>query len=177
MNKIPWIMVAILTGVGATFALVRKQPPTPINNSMMEQDSGILERRDQSMMNGNQPGSMDATKQASGGLAATRSKPGAYKNYSLAAVAAEQAAGQKVVLFFSAPWCPFCRAADTTFRSRTENIPAGVTVLKTDYDSETALKTKYGVTYQHTFVQIDSNGNLITKWNSGGIELLKQNVR
>jgi hypothetical protein len=36
--------------------------------------------------------------------------------------------------------------------------------LKTDYDSNIDLRKKYGVTSQHTFVQIDSSGNLIKKW-------------
>jgi hypothetical protein len=47
-----------------------------------------------------------------------------------------------------------------------------VTVLKIDYDSNTQLKQKYGVTYQHTFVQIDNNESLVTKWNGGDIDNL-----
>jgi thiol-disulfide isomerase/thioredoxin len=104
-------------------------------------------------------------------------KPGAYKDYSESAIKSEQEAGQKVVLFFHAPWCPFCKAANTAFLNNISQIPAGVTVLKTDYDSNTELKKKYGVTYQHTFVQIDNNGNLVTKWNGGDIDSLKQNLK
>ena len=85
--------------------------------------------------------------------------------------------GKKVVLYFYAPWCPFCRAADADFKTNADKIPAGVTVLKTLYDSETALKQKYGVTYQHTFVQIDNNGNQVTKWVSGDTGLLVKNVK
>ena len=84
-------------------------------------------------------------------------KTGSYKDYSIATVEAEQKAGNKVVLFFHAPWCPFCKAANTEFMSRANEIPSGVTVLKTDYDSNSELKQKYGVTYQHTFVQIDND--------------------
>ncbi len=36
--------------------------------------------------------------------------------------------------------------------------------VKTDYDTERELKKKYGVTYQHTFVQVDAQGNQIKKW-------------
>jgi hypothetical protein len=46
-----------------------------------------------------------------------------------------------------------------------QSIPAGITILKTDYDSETELKKKYGVTTQHTLVQVDKDGNLIKKWS------------
>lgn len=102
---------------------------------------------------------------------------GGYKNYSPETVIAEQKAGRKVVLFFHAPWCPFCRAADQVFQSDATAIPDGVTLLKTDYDSNAELKTKYGVTYQHTFVQIDDQGNLVTKWVSGDAAALAQNIK
>ncbi len=104
-------------------------------------------------------------------------KAGAYKDYSESTVKDEQAQGQKVVLFFHAPWCPFCKAADSAFKSKLGEIPSGVTVLKTDYDSNTDLKKKYGVTYQHTFVQIDQQGNMVTKWNGGDIDSLKTNIK
>jgi thiol-disulfide isomerase/thioredoxin len=97
---------------------------------------------------------------------------GNYGDYSPDTVATEQRAGHKVVLFFHAPWCPFCRAADVAFKEKASQIPAGVTVLKIDYDSNKELRTKYGITYQHTFVQIDNNGELVSKWNGGDVDNL-----
>ena len=102
---------------------------------------------------------------------------GTYVEYSPAALAEASKNGGKAILFFYAPWCPFCKVADAAFTSRTGDIPAGVTVLKTSYDNEKELKTKYGVTYQHTFVQIDAQGNQITKWNGGDIDSLKTNLK
>lgn len=96
-------------------------------------------------------------------------KSGEYLDYSPETLKSELAEGHKVVLFFHAPWCPFCKAADAAFKAKLDQIPTNVVVLKTDYDSNTALKQKYGVTYQHTFVQIDKDGNMITKWNGGDI--------
>lgn len=68
-----------------------------------------------------------------------------------------------VILFFNATWCPTCVAANKNFNGSTP--PDGLTVLKVDYDDSTDLKRKYGVTYQHTFVQVDKTGKLIKKWN------------
>ncbi len=70
-----------------------------------------------------------------------------------------------VVLFFHASWCPYCRAADADITENVAAIPPSLLILKTDYDSQTALKQKYGVTYQHTFVQVDAGGNQIAKWS------------
>lgn len=105
------------------------------------------------------------------------SKTGEYKDYSPATVTEAQKVGNKVVLFFHADWCPFCVEADKQFKARQEEIPSGVTVLKTHYDTETVLKQKYGVTYQHTFVQIDAQGNMVTKWNGGDVENLKKYLK
>lgn len=108
---------------------------------------------------------------------AMEKKAGAYVEYSVQALSEAAKNNGKAVLFFHAKWCPFCKTADQAFSSRTQEIPAGVTVLKTDYDTEKELRTKYGVTYQHTFVQVDANGNQITKWNGGDIETLKSNIK
>lgn len=102
---------------------------------------------------------------------------GSYKDYSPALAQSEAAAGNKVVLFFHAPWCPFCKSADSAFKTSLDKIPKGVAVLKTDYDSNLDLRKKYAVTYQHTFVQIDANGNQITKWTSGDIDMLIKNIK
>jgi thioredoxin-like negative regulator of GroEL len=69
-----------------------------------------------------------------------------------------------VVLFFRAPWCSTCRALDAAIRSSAGEIPGGLTILDVNYDTETALKQKYGVTTQHTLVQVSSDGTLIKKW-------------
>ncbi len=72
-----------------------------------------------------------------------------------------------VILFFHAGWCPTCKAADTDINNNLSAIPANTTILKVDYDTNPDLKKKYGVTYQHTFVQVDANGTMIKKWSGG----------
>ena len=73
----------------------------------------------------------------------------------------------KILIFFHAKWCPYCLGAEKDILSKFDQIPADVSILKADYDTERELKQKYGVTTQHTFVQIDKDGNEITKWVGG----------
>lgn len=82
----------------------------------------------------------------------------------------DAASDKKRVLFFHASWCPTCKVANEDFEQNTTQIPSDVVVFKTDYDTEKALKEKYEITYQHTFVQVDGQGNQVTKWNGGGVD-------
>ena len=74
----------------------------------------------------------------------------------------------RAVVFFHAEWCPNCKAAEADFQSNLDSLPQDVTILKADYDTESDLKKKYSIVMQDTFVQVDSDGNEITKWNGGG---------
>ncbi len=90
-------------------------------------------------------------------------KAGSYEAYSPEKIALASANGD-VVLFFRAMWCPSCRALDADLNANLKNIPANLTILHVDYDNSTDLKRKYGVTIQHTIVQVDKDGTLIKKW-------------
>ncbi len=95
----------------------------------------------------------------------------------------EQRADNKRVLFFYANWCPTCIPVDKVFMNQESQIPEAVTVIRINYnDTETDkeekdLAKKYGITYQHTFVQIDSDGNEVTKWNGGAMSELLENIK
>ncbi len=102
---------------------------------------------------------------------------GKYVDYSPDVLERELRESNKVVLYFSATWCPFCKAADQAFRNKINEIPAGVSVLKVNYDKSDDLKKQYNITYQHTFVQIDADRNQVTKWSGGDIDALKQNLK
>lgn len=87
----------------------------------------------------------------------------------------DQYAGSDVVLFFNASWCPTCRVADGNFQE--EAFPAGLTVVSVDFDDNRDLKVQYGVTVQHTFVQVDASGNEVAKWTgSNSVDEVAQQV-
>jgi thioredoxin 1 len=71
----------------------------------------------------------------------------------------------KIVIFFHATWCPTCRLLNRDIERNLSTIPDSVLILKADYDKETKLKQKYGVTLQHTLVQVDNEGNMLAKWH------------
>ena len=89
-------------------------------------------------------------------------KAGAWVSYAEYEQDPSKYAGSEVVLHFSAPWCPTCLA--TTVSLEETGVPGGLTVVKVDYDTSQHLKQEYGVTTQHTFVQIDEDGNEQTKF-------------
>lgn len=82
--------------------------------------------------------------------AAYKGDPGAYADGS-------------VVLFFHASWCPDCKRTHESLTSA--GVPAGLTVVKVDYDTQTDLKKQYKITHQHTFVAIDADGAQRAKWS------------
>lgn len=100
---------------------------------------------------------------------------GTYEEYSAEKVAS---ADGDVVLFFHAKWCPTCRALDSQISNNLSDIPSDVTILKVDYDSATDLRQQYGVTVQHTLVQVDSSGNLVSKWTgSSSLDSVVSQIR
>jgi thiol-disulfide isomerase/thioredoxin len=82
----------------------------------------------------------------------------------------------KAVLFFSTNWCSTCTELDRELLNESEKLEEGITVLKLDYDNSPDLKSKYNVTTQHTLIQVDSQGNEITKWVGGDIETINESV-
>jgi thiol-disulfide isomerase/thioredoxin len=70
-----------------------------------------------------------------------------------------------VVLFFNAAWCSTCKIARDNFEASLDQIPSDLTVVVVDFDDSSELRKKYGVTLQHTFVQIDGMGEMVKKWS------------
>ncbi len=109
--------------------------------------------------------------------AAGTAQAGSFTAYTPEAVSSASES-EKVVLFFHATWCSTCKLLASDIEANAANIPAGVKILKVDYDSETALKQKYGVTLQHTLVQVQPDGSQIAKWSlSRDLNALVQEIR
>lgn len=70
-----------------------------------------------------------------------------------------------VVLFFNAEWCSTCKEARDNIEADLASIPPGLTIVVVDFDTANDLRQKYGVTVQHTFVQVDAEGNELAKWS------------
>ena len=104
-----------------------------------------------------------------------------YVEYSKAVL--DQAATNRRVLYFYANWCPICKPADVDFKTNSSKIPTDVTVIRVNYNDtdtdqeEKDLAKKYGITYQHTFVQVDSQGKELTKWNGGQTDELLARIK
>lgn len=73
----------------------------------------------------------------------------------------------KVIIFFHASWCPTCRALEAEINSK--GVKDGYVILKVDYDTAKDLKSKYGVTSQHTLVQVNTSGEALMKWSGGDL--------
>ena len=95
----------------------------------------------------------------------------------------EASTASKKILFFFADWCPTCKTADEDFQSNLSKLPEDIAVFKVHYndpqtsDVDKKLAAKYGITYQHTFVQVDEDGNEITKWNGGSVDKMLTSIK
>ncbi len=110
------------------------------------------------------------------GAAADATRANALRFESLNQVEAVAAKGP-AVLYFHADWCPICKSTITAFRARWPEVRPDITLILVDYDAETALRRRYGVSYQNTFVQIGPRGERIGIWNGGGIEQLNERTK
>lgn len=131
------------------------------DNAMMQKDTDNMEKDD---------------KMAKDTMSDSR-----YVEYSKASL--DKAGNNRRVLYFYASWCPTCKPADADLEANKSRIPNDVTVIRVNYNDpetdqeEKELAKKYGITYQHTFVQIDSQGNEVTKWNGGKTDELIAKIK
>jgi len=73
---------------------------------------------------------------------------------------ADEAMGQKHILFFHAPWCPTCVKWEAKVKESMGDLGEDVVIYKTDYDTSEALKKEYGITQQSTAAFVNADGTL-----------------
>lgn len=71
----------------------------------------------------------------------------------------ERAKDGNVLLFFKADWCSSCNAMDKNIQENADDIPSNVTILKVDYSDRKDLVKKYSINRQHSFIEVDENGD------------------
>jgi len=174
-NVIIGIVAIIILAIGAGIYSSNSSSKEKLANSEMmhKKDALVTQQKEDFMVNQEKITSTLVQKEnnatikndesASMPKADTVMKVGSYEVYSFEKIA--RAAEGDVVLFFHASWCPSCRALNADIEKNISSIPGGLSILKVDYDKETELKNKYGVTTQHTLVQVNKDGNLIKKWS------------
>lgn len=110
-----------------------------------------------------------------------KNENGRYITYSQSTF--QEISTENVVLFFYANWCPNCIPVDKEISKNINKIPDNTTIVRVNYsDNETDedekdLATKYGITYQHTFVLTDKSGMVIQKWNGGNLDTILDNIK
>jgi thioredoxin 1 len=159
MNKKFMIIVAVVVGVlligGGGYALKRHSDNNKAHEAFMMHESAMEKKNAETAAM-----KKDGITQASDVMT-----KGSYISYTDYTTNQDKYKDFKVVLFFHAPWCPTCQALDKSINDNLGTIPDKTVIVKTDYDSSNDLKKKYGVTYQHTMVQVDTGGNKIKKWS------------
>ena len=151
--KSPSLLVTIIVGILGIAAVVL------LMNGRVEKQTDSLPTASQNQVAG-QPTVLEQSNK--------------YQEYSQQAFA--EGAGNRRVLFFYAPWCPTCKPTNQDLLQNASQLPDDVIVYRVDYDTSKALKQQYGVTYQHTFVQVDGNGDKIKIWNGGQVAEIIANI-
>lgn len=164
MNKIiaiGVIVAVVVAGAGIYFL----NNSSKIDTSMVEKNEAVMTEAQKMEQEKREKDAMMEKKEGETTIKDEQvmMKAGVYGVYSPEKIALAQT--ENVVLFFKANWCPSCRAVDADIKANLSKIPSKLNILEVNYDTATELKQKYGVTYQHTFVQVDVNGNMLKKWS------------
>ena len=161
MNKKVIAAVISILAIGAV-VIVASSFKAPTNNNSLESQDTTSQAQS--------PASSEAEaaqEQAPSNTELSDTSPGTYISYEEYLSNKESYKNSTVVYFFNAKWCPTCQVLTKDITASITDIPDNVVIVSVDYDEYTDLKKQYGVTIQHTLVQIDASGNAIQKWSGG----------
>ena len=157
---IPIVILALIVG-GA--ALLKNSHDNKLKNDQIAAAHTVAMKHDEAMK---KEGVAAATATPAASDAMKHETAGNYITYADYTAKKDNYKNDKVVYFFAAGWCPTCQAVTKDIQANLGKIPAGTDIVRIDYDNSTDLKKQYGVTYQHTFVQVDSSGKQLKKWSA-----------
>lgn len=92
--------------------------------------------------------------------------------YTAEALAEAQKADKPVALHFHAEWCPTCKAQEKVLQALKAEPGLDLTVLVANYDTEKALKQRFKVRGQSTFVVLhgqQERGRAVGETSAAGI--------
>lgn len=175
MKKYVSIAIGVLIAGGIAYYFYQNTPSAvPTDDAMME-DDGMMNSED-SMMEDDGTATGDAMMKDDGMMnsedAMMKQTGPAYANYSEGVIGN----GQMSILFFHAAWCPTCKQADADLTDIYKTGGTTISTYKVDYDTQTELKERYGITNQHTFVVINGEGESIKVITGPTVEQLKSLV-
>lgn len=174
MNKQSKILVISVIGLivvaGGAIALSSRDTTTSQSQNAVEQSTestdavATTDNQELSVASESEDNQASSMKGSFITLADYEANPGQYQD-------------SKKVHFFHASWCPVCNGIEKEINADMSKIPQGVTIIKTDFDKETDLKKKFGVTTQATFVQIDESGNEIAQWSADSLDKAVKGIK
>lgn len=147
-----------MMSTSATSSAMSTSSEAPETSAAMDKDAKDGMKKDSMEKDAMEKDSMEKDSMNKGGEFVT------YEQYMEHSDAAMHHDG-RTVLFFDASWCPDCQKLKNALSSEHDVIPADVTVVDVDYDSHNDLRKQYGVTMQHTFVEVDAQGNKVSSWS------------
>jgi hypothetical protein len=83
----------------------------------------------------------------------------------------------KRILFFYADWYPESKKIDEAIKTRIDELPVGVKIIKVDFDNSFGLREKYEIKNQQTFVLLDDKGASKSVWIENNFDLLLEDLR
>ncbi len=155
-----------------TVGCVSTQPSNSTDGAMMEKTGDVVEPKDDTMMekNGDLMEGKEDTMMEEKEEGAMMEKGIAYTPFTQSAYNQAKAEGKTIFLEFYANWCPTCKAqypalVDGLSKISSENLVAFQVNYKdseTDAD-ESELAKQFNITYQHTHVVTNANGETLLK--------------
>jgi hypothetical protein len=155
--------LAVLFVIGGAVSTYLKN--TDIKDELSLVDGLMARSKDNETVEPGAPlitGSSTASTTRMGGSIAS-SSPGRFEDYEADKVSA--AVDERIVLFFYAGWSEKSREVAMNIATNSDQIPAGILILKVDFDRRLSLRGKYKVIAENTFVEVNHEGREVNQWS------------